>query len=212
MSQLKAGSNPWLSMWGSPRKTIRRVIDHDPRYGVIWLSGIYVFQSLIFYLNFWSLGLRAPKYALLIPSLLLSPALGFVWLMFYGWIVRGVARWFGGRAPASHVRAALAWSRLPIAFSLLVWLFLWKLDSSSLFIQYGPGLASDILTGSIFFLEGWTLLLFIPALSEVQGFSLLRSLCTISIAWIFYTCIQISLLIILKILSLYLPLTSKIVF
>lgn len=208
MSQL----NPWLCMWFSPRKTIRWVVDHNPKYGVIWLSGIYVLQSLLFYLNFWSLGLRASPYVLLIPSLLLSPALGFVWVMFYGWILRFTGRWLGGKAFPSHVRAALAWSRLPLILSLLVWLFLWKLDPKNLFIQYGPGLISEIFMSSLFLVEGWAFVLFVQSLSVIQDFGITRTIANIFISRILYTIICISVLIFLKSISLYLPFTSKTIF
>ncbi|MCC6127913.1 MAG: YIP1 family protein, partial [Chlamydiae bacterium] len=147
MSRLK----PWLSMWTAPRKTVRKLIETNPNYGVFWLSAAYMLQLVLFCLNFWSLGFKAPHYVLIFPSLLLSLALGFVWLFFYGWILHFTGHWFGEKAPTAHLRAALVWSKLPMTLSLLVWLSLWIYDPNGVFIQHGPGIESVAIHGPLLF-------------------------------------------------------------
>ncbi len=203
---------PWLSMWIAPRRTVRALINTNPRYGVFWLSAAYMLQVIFFCLNFWSLQFKAPHYAFIFPSLLLSPALGFFWVLFYGWILCFTGRWFGGRAPAAHLRTALVWSRLPIILSLFVWVGLWIYDPSDIFIQYSPGNESLLVHGSLFFLKSWSLILFVPALSEVQGFSCLRSLANALVAWLIYMASILTILVFLRMLSYSIPLTSKILF
>ena len=161
---------PWLSMWFHPKKTIRKIIQSNPKYGVAWLSAIYVLQSLFFFFNFWSFGLVAKAASLLIPSLLLSPVLGFVWMFFYGWIVRFVGRLLGGAASSSHVRAALAWSRLPAVITLIMWLFLLLIDPTSAFVQYPGGLIALFVNLILAVVQIWTFILFVESIPRNPSF------------------------------------------
>lgn len=200
MSQL----NPWLSMWTAPRKTIRFVVEKTSSYGIIWLSAIYGLECMIFYLHFWSLGFKAPSLALFIPSLVFSPLVGFIWIAFYGWIMRSTGKWLGGKARSVELRAAVAWSRLPFLLLLLVWALLWALNPNHLFIQYGPGTLSLIFTLSWGLVQLWSYILFIQAVSVVQHFNILRSLANIGLSWLIYYTLFLFTLILTKTLSLYL--------
>ncbi|HAB99176.1 MAG TPA: hypothetical protein DCE71_05085 [Parachlamydiales bacterium] len=201
--------NPWRSMWLRPRETIRWVVQTDPRYGVFWLSGIYILQSLFFFLNFWSFGLTVHYYAILIPSLVLAPLLGVIWVWFYGWLLQCTGRWLGGDAPASHVRAALAWSRLPMSAAFVLWVFLFFQQPEEMFIQHGPGTLAPVIHTTLFLLEIWTLILFVQAIREVHHFSLLKSLLNIFTSWILYLVIIFLIMLVARFLSISLSLTSK---
>lgn len=195
---------PWRSMWFQPRKTIRWIVETNPSYGIFWLAGVYILQSLLFFLNFWSIGFKFSHYAILIPSFLAAPLLGVLWIWFYGWILRSTGRWFGGKAPASHIRAALAWSRLPAGLSLLVWVFLFFYRPQEMFIQHGPGSLAAFVHALLFFFWGWTLVLFVQAIREVQHFSFFRAILNIFISWIIYSAIIFSIMLISRFLSIYL--------
>lgn len=206
------GLNPWGSMWLHPRKTIRSVVDSNPRYGVFFLSAIYVLQTLFILFNFWSLGFKFSHYTLLIPSILLTPFLGTIWIGLYGRILQFISRLFGGQAPRSHLQAALAWSGLPMILSLFLWGGLWLNDPDKVFIQYGPGSLVVLLHASLFILQLWTVLLFIQAIREVQQFNLLKTIGTLFVSWITYSFIILLTFLSIKILSVYLSSTSKIFF
>jgi len=199
---------PWRSMWIQPRKTIHLIIQTNPRYGVFWLSGIYVLQSLFFLLNFWSFGLTFSHNALLIPSVVLAPALGVIWICFYGWILHVTGRWFGGKAPASHVRSALAWSRLPMSLSLILWIYLFLTKPEEAFIQHGPRTFAPFFHLMIFSLKAWTLILFVQAIREVQHFSLFKALANVLTSGILYWIIIFSIMLFLRFISIYLSQTS----
>lgn len=199
-------------MWFHPRKTIRSVVDSNPRYGVFFLSTIYILQTFFVLFNFWSLGFKFSHYHLLIPSILAAPLLGMVWIGLYGRILQFVSRLFRGRAPRCHLQAALAWSRLPMTLSLLLWGGLWLNDPNKLFIQYGPGTLTLLLHASLFILKLWTIILFIQAIREVQQFNLLKTIGTLFISWAIYSFIFLLTILSIKILSIYLSSTSAIFF
>ncbi|MBX9744588.1 MAG: hypothetical protein K2X08_05195 [Chlamydiales bacterium] len=204
--------NPWRSMWVHPRKTIRWVVNSNPRYGVFCLSTIYILQTLFTLFNFWSLGFKFSHYILLIPSILLAPFLGVIWISLYGRILQFISRLFGGHAPRTHLQAALAWSRLPMVLSLLLWGGLWLNHPHQVFIQYGPGPLVVLLHAGLFILHLWTIILFIQAVREVQRFNLLKTISTIFISWTIYSLIILLTIFSIKILSIYLSSTSAIFF
>ena len=171
--------NPWLSMWTEPRETIRSIVQTHPRYGVFWISASYVLQGIFFSMNYWSMGLSIPVDSLLVSALILAPILAFFWIFYYGWLLSFIGKRLGGHAPNSHLRAALAWSRLPMAISLVMWFLLLISNPDYVFIQYAGGASALFILLIQMILEIWSFILFIQAVREVQGFSFLKSLANI---------------------------------
>ena len=183
MSQ-DASVNPWLTMWSQPKNTVRALIRSRPAYGVFYLVVIYALQGFFFYSNWWSLGLTAHFYTLLIMGVVLSPLIGLVWLYYAGFIFHLTGRWLKGRAPASHLRTAIAWSKLPYTINLLMWLVLIFMNPKSVFIQDAAEGPSSIFVNFITMILGiWSLVLLVQSVSEVQQFTVARSAANILIAW-----------------------------
>lgn len=191
-------ANPWLSMWTQPRETIRWIVQTNPRYGVFWLAIIYVLQGFFFFMNFWSFGLSSSWYSLLIHIVILTPLFAFVWIFFYGWILRCTGRWLGGPAPGSHLRAALAWSRIPMTISLAMWFFLLITNPDYVFIQYVGGTSAIFVLFINGILEIWSFVLFIQSIREVQHFTIIRSLCNIFLASAIYSTLIFSLMLLAR--------------
>jgi hypothetical protein len=177
-----AGMNPWLAMWSQPRNTIRAVVHNTPRYGVWYLAAIFALQDFFFYANWWSLGLSAHYYGLLLLGVVLSPLLGFIWLYFMGWVYGLTGRWCGGHAPALHLRAALAWSKIPTSLNILLWFVIIVLTPERAFIQDGGGPPSIFINFIYLILGTWSLILLIQSLRELQSFTILRSIANILLA------------------------------
>ena len=182
-----AHPNPWLSMWTQPKATIRGIVQTKPRYGVFWLSTIFVLQNIFYYLNFWSMGFDSRLYSILLPSIALSPLLGFVWVYFYGWILSFTGRWLGGTAPALYVRSALAWSRLPMFICLGMWFFLFVSNHDYAFIQYAGGPSAFFVNFITLIVEIWSFVLLFQSIREIQHFSVGRSIANVFIAGLFYS-------------------------
>jgi hypothetical protein len=182
--------HPWISMWFHPRRTIRQVIASRPSYGVFWLVFIFALQNLLFYANWWSLGLRYSWGAVLAISVLLAPLIGLVWVYFAGWIFYFTGRWLGGAAPASHLRACLAWSKVPAVLGLVLWIVFLMAQAKTAFIQDGnltSGWFSSLVINLTVLIVGiWSFVLLVQAVREIQGFSLGRSIANIAMGWTIY--------------------------
>lgn len=177
-----AGMNPWLTMWGQPRSTVRAIVHNRPRYGLLYLASVFALQSFFFYANWWSLGLNAHYSGLLFLGIVLSPLAGCIWLYFMGWVYSFTGRWCGGRAPGAHIRAALAWSKIPTSLNILLWFVLAVLNPERVFIQDSGGAPSLFINFIYLILGAWSIVLLIQSLRELQAFSILRSLINILIA------------------------------
>jgi hypothetical protein len=136
--QFESLPSPWLTMWTSPRETIRRIVYYDPKRDILLLAAL---QGFIAYLSgalygFLSLVLISNDYVRVpdtwesdlngLPSIsftalaitigicaITGPVAGLISLYLYGWLFRVTGRWLGGKAYPVEVRAALAWSAVP---------------------------------------------------------------------------------------------------
>ncbi len=180
-----ADANPWLAMWSQPRKIIRVLVHNKPAYGVLCLATLFALQSFFYYANWWSLGLKTSSCLILFGALILSPLAGFFWLYFVGWVYSFTGRWLKGYAPISHLRAALAWSKIPELLNLLMWFVLLLSYNDLAFIQDGGGSSSlliNLITLTTFF---WSFILLFQSLKELQRFSTLKSLLNILLGFTF---------------------------
>ena len=175
--------NPWFSIWSHPRDTIREVIHHNPRTGFWALATLYALTLSFSTANFYSWGLDRSFSTVFFPLVFLSPFTGFAWLMFQAFLLRLTGRWLGGRAPAWHVRAAVAWSRAPFLFALGMWVVLMGVHAETVFIQNALGptavFVSLISTG----LHVCAIILLVQLVREVQGFGVWKAVGNVALAW-----------------------------
>jgi len=175
--------NPWATMWTSPRSTIRIIVNVNPKYGVFYLAWIYALQTYLFLASYWSFGLTFSFYSILLVGIVLSPLIGWVWVYFTGWLLYLTGGWLGGQASMAHLRTAAAWSKLPSAISLLMWLILMIASTDLLFVNGVSGPSTLFINFILFILGMWSLVLLLLSVQEVQGFAMPRTLLNIFLAW-----------------------------
>ena len=165
-------TNPWISIWTNPRKTIREIVDTKPGKGFYLISILYGFQ---FVLNFASMKMMGANYsapAILIGSLILSLIVGVIIFYMMSFSMYWIGKIFKGGAMFSHIRATVAWSNLPFTINGIVWIILAIITGAAAFSgTVGGGL---LYFASIvnFAMAIWYVVLQIQTLREVQGFSL----------------------------------------
>lgn len=168
--------NPWVTIWAAPRPTIRRIVDTDPKRSFYWLATLYSLQSILFIANYLSLGLSHHYAVILILSIVLSPVMGTIWIYIYGWLFDMTGKWLGGHAPHAHVRAAFAWSKVPLLINLAMWFILLIFSAEDIFVHYPQG-PSLIFINLIMIISGiWSFIILLQCIREVQGFTLGRAI------------------------------------
>lgn len=176
--------HPWLSIWTRPRATIAEIVASHPNRSLWVLAAIYGFSSLMNLFQSGSLGSKMGVVPILILAVVFSPLWGYVAFSFWSWFVSWTGKWFKGKGPYTHIRAAYAWSCVPMVFQIPLWLFLVAVFGRKLFTAFPEGAALGPSEASLLFflligkvvLAVWSLVIYVNALAEVQKFSILRAI------------------------------------
>lgn len=176
--------NPWLEIWIRPKATIRRIIQENPNRSLWLLSAIYGFVSLLNDAQALALGLKFSALAIFLIAVILSPLWGYAFLSFWSLVVYWTGKWFKGIGHFQTIRAAYAWSCVPVIINVLSWLVLAAFFRSRLFlINSGNSEISEALVYFLFFIfilrlivAVWSLVIYLNALAEVQKYSVLKAI------------------------------------
>ena len=202
MDPAGATSNPFATIWTSPRATIRRIVDSNPRDKVLLLvvlgavatatasaiSGGNPTAFTIAGRPIHSLTTARWRYFQM-ASLLGSPLLAIPFLYFSGALYRWSGALIGGAATAVEVRASIAWSTIPaIAGSLLQTLIGVLIHPAqpppptNLHAMLAASSHYLFVNLPSFILFGWAFIVWLKCLAEVHRFSAWRALAAFLIA------------------------------
>jgi hypothetical protein len=169
--------HPWATIWTRPRATIRRIVDTDVRNQVTFLA--ILSGALIWLERRWSSPSPAPAFPMLVViAVIVGAILGIVELYINGALLKWAGSALGGVATYAEVRAALAWSRVPIIVAVGIGVL------AILFGTDGPVLGgSEEMTtsdASLLLLHGflvlWGFIVMLKCVGEVHRFSAWRAL------------------------------------
>ena len=175
--------SPFLTIWTQPRQTIRAIVETDPTWLVAPLVMLAGVAQALLRASTQRIGDRLSLRATLTLVVVTGPLAGFVGLQVAGWLLALTGRWLGGRARPEQVRAAIAWSSVPTLASLPIGILLLAVLGREMFttktptIDAYPALGLLLLTGQVVaaLLRGWSVLLLLKCVGEVQGFSAWRT-------------------------------------
>jgi hypothetical protein len=185
--QFKGGLNPWFSIWTKPRDTMKEVFQSSPK-GVflLFLAGAFV-QVLDRAAQRHS-GDSMNSLTGLIMTCIISTLIGAAT---YYYLVPVMLRWVGslvgGKGTTERVRYSVAYSYIPIAYSLIiVWLPSLLLFGIENFTTNTPVVDSSTTLTLLFFLFGiidlvigiWAIIIFLKCLGEAHQFSAWKALLT----------------------------------
>jgi signal peptidase I len=113
--------SPWLSVWFHPGRTIQQILATDPKRHVLLLAALYAILAVLT----WSVGVFAGPWGdwRVIAALAVAAVIaGIAYLYIMGLFLALSGLLVGGRASATAMRAALAWSLVPPLCGLAVYL------------------------------------------------------------------------------------------
>lgn len=174
-----SGYKAFLTMWTSPRKTIRRIIDSDPDSKLFVLSLIYGLPMMFYYAQNASLGQTSRLSTILLIALIGAVIVGYIGINIGSALLYFTGKWIGGKATFKQVRASVAYSNVTNLVSIAIWLVLMSMFKTSVFMSDFPYASSlgnfALLMNTIFLVQlvvaVWSVVIFIASLSETQGFS-----------------------------------------
>ena len=169
--------NPWATIWTKPRATIRRIVETDVRYQVTFLA--ILSGALIWLERRWSAPSTAAAFpALVVIAVIVGAILGVVELYINGALLKWAGAALGGVGSYAEVRAALAWSRVPVVVAVSIGILAILLGNGGPMIPF-EGHAPES-WGSMLLLHGtlllWGFILMLKCVGEVHRFSAWRAL------------------------------------
>jgi hypothetical protein len=182
--------NPWLTIWTRPRATIARITAENPNKSLWLLAFIYGFCSMMNMFQSIALGSVLGIFGILILAIIIAPFYGYVTFSIWSFIVLWVGKLLKGQGNFHTVRAAYAWSCVPIILNIPLWLLMVVLFGHQLFLNLPD---AHLLPNSemlIFFviliakvvLAIWSFVIFLNALAEVQKYSVFKAILNAVIA------------------------------
>jgi hypothetical protein len=183
-----ADESPFVTIWESPRATIRRIVDTDPRRAVNAIFFVAGAVGALDGFGQWASNFELPLLAV-VPGCLalgaLNVPLGHANAWYKGW----VGRLLGGRATRPEVVAVGAWSTIPVVTShAVLWAIRLALYGTEVFAAEQPTIdaaprwlrLSFTIAGAVFTL--WSVTVSVVGFAEVNRFSLVRSIATTLLA------------------------------
>jgi len=175
-------------MWISPKQTILTIVEENPSRGVYLLATFLALENFFFYANMWSLGLNAHFLALVVIGIAISPFLGYFWILIMGHVFYYTGRWMKGAAPVEHLRAAVAWSKIPAIGILLSWMCILAIAPEEAFIYSGGGNPYVLIFNVLNLIFAiWSIWILFEAIREVQQFSVGRTIANILLSWCLFS-------------------------
>lgn len=184
--------NPWFTMWLWPKRTIRQIIETDPVRLTLLISAISGIGAFLARASFKSMGDHVSLNIILLCAIILGPIGGIIKLYFGGAILRWTGNWIGGKGTSVQIRAAIAWSSVITIWILPLWIPELIIFGPDMFTTETPRLDARpmlllLLIGLSLFeivVTLWGVVVFIIALSEVQGFSFWKALGNLLLAFL----------------------------
>ena len=161
-------ASPFVTLWLRPRQTIERIVATRPRHLVIVLAVLGAIAG--FYGQLVGLSGSAPPADLWfwLGLIVVGGIYAIVWLYLDGVILSWIGFALGGHASAPELRAALAWSGVPVIAGFIPLLVVGAM--------LGP-LAARIVASLIVVVFGvWSLVVFLLMLGRLQHFGFWRTI------------------------------------
>ncbi len=176
--------NPWLFMWTKPRTTIQQIIDSNPEHLVGVLAILAGFSRALDRASNRNLGDSMELPFIIMLALFTGMIVGTLTLAIGSILIRWTGKWLGGQASSKDIRAAMAWSYVPIIWALIFWGLEIIIFGKELFTSEAPLLESSpsmlYLYTSLASIETiisiWAFAIFILCLGQVQKFSTWKAL------------------------------------
>jgi hypothetical protein len=115
---------------------------------------------------------------------IVGPIAGLIALYLVAAMTSWTGKWIRGKAPSRNIRAAIAWSGVPIIWALVLWIPQVILFGRDLFTTKVPGIHAKPFSLFMFLGFGviyitiliWASIVYLKCLGQIQGFSLWKAL------------------------------------
>ena len=188
-NEQKSSFNPYKSIWLQPRSTIQHIVDTNPTYLVLALLALTGIAGGLSAANAGGLGYDVSLLWVFLTIVAIAPLVCILVLYLVSALTRWTGKWLGGKATQEQIRAAYAWSYIPIIASIALYVPLFMFYGADLFnyqhtafpdplsmVPVQSGVAFGIVAIAEVVLNVWSFVIGLHCLGQVQGFSAWRAL------------------------------------
>ncbi len=177
--------NPWISIWIKPRLTIQRIVDSNPKYMVHVLASVYGFIGLLNAMGESGVGDHLEWPVIFIAAAPLGVLYGLIVTYITGALIYWTGKWIHGKATFQEVLAAIAWSYVPIIWTLLLLIPELAILGQEFFTTASPTIESGPFSVRVLLYSYeslkiiiifWSIFVTLQCLGQVQGFSAWKAL------------------------------------
>ena len=169
------GVPPLLTIWWSPRRTIRDVVTQPYSSLVLILAALGGTASAVTWLLSIGVDQSLTDWRVLLACFVGAGSLSTLNVYIGAWVAAGVGRLLGGSASAAELRTVLAWGMLPaIAGAVLAIAALLGLRAAG----GGPLPLPAVLAFAVGLCSLWSMVMTLLMLCSVEGFGFFRGLVT----------------------------------
>ena len=177
MSGAEVIGSPSATIWTRPRATIRRIVETDVYYQVTFLA--ILSGALVWLERRWASPSTAAAFPMLVViAVLIGALVGVVELYVNGALLKWAGAALGGVGSYAELRAALAWSRVPVITAVSIGILAILLGTDGPMLGADGELSSS--GASVLALHAalvlWGFVVMLKCVGEVHRFSAWRAL------------------------------------
>ena len=176
--------NPWFSMWTKPRKTMRYILNDNPRKYIIPLAMIYGVLTALDKASLKSMGDTFSLWSILLIAIVGGSIGGICYVYLDALLLKWTGTWIGGKGTTEQIRAAITWGSIPYIVVSILWIPELILYGKELFTTATPMIDASLSLSILLIVLGviefvfsiWSVIVGLKCLGEVQGFSAWKAL------------------------------------
>ena len=180
--------NPWMAIWGTPRKAIRSAINYPNIQLVMQLVVVAGIINILDRAVGKNLGDKMPFLLVLLLALVGGAIAGFIGWWILAGLMTFIGKWFGGLGTYKEMKIAVGISYIPMAISGILYIFDVLFLGTSLFMDVEISVFQVLwllFSSSIgLVLSFWSLFILIKGIAEVHRFSSWKGLLTLFMPFI----------------------------
>lgn len=199
-------SSPLRSIWFNPSQTIAYIAHENPSYrlfAIPIIAGFAIWPTVALF----SSDADQFESGLILSTILAFGPIAELSQVFLGaYLIRLTGLWLGGKAGIASIQTAIVWGNVPIAMiavvSATLLVFSWAYDElakAPLTWNHSPMVTT--LAWALFATQlvivGWSIVIFLRGLAQVQGYSLPLAMLNATLAWLLPAMVMVIMTIVL---------------
>ncbi len=169
----------FLTIWTSPRQTIRSILDSGNTKYIYMLAMVAGITNSLDRASGSSAGDDTSLWLILLLAFILGPIGGIITLHIGAFLIRWTGNWIGGAGDKSDIKVAYAWTNVPAIIGLILWILQLLLFGDEMFTTEMDRVDSNTSLYVLFFviaaiemvLMVWGIIILIKGIAEAQRFS-----------------------------------------